>query len=52
MRSATRSVSCWSIARPNFALERHRMITCYLRYQIDPDKVAEYRKADALLHPL
>jgi hypothetical protein len=26
----------------NLALEHHSMITCYLRYQVDPDKLSEF----------
>ena len=26
----------------NFALEHHRMTTCYLRYEVDPDKLADF----------
>jgi hypothetical protein len=32
----------------NFALEHHRMITCYLRYELDPDKLADFEAYGAM----
>jgi hypothetical protein len=36
------------VAPFNPALEHHRMITCYLRYQIPMDKVAEFEAYGAM----
>jgi hypothetical protein len=32
----------------NFKLEHHRMITCYLRYEIRPDKLADFEAYGAM----
>jgi hypothetical protein len=32
----------------NFALEHHRMITCYLRYEVDPEKLADFEAYGAM----
>src|ERR1700720_287481 len=32
----------------NFALEHHRMITCYLCYEVDPDKLADFEAYGAM----
>jgi hypothetical protein len=31
-----------------FAPEHHEMITCYLRYQVDPDKLADFEAYGAM----
>jgi hypothetical protein len=47
---AWREFSAPDIARSpfNFALERHRMITCYLRYEVNPDKLADFEAYGAM----
>jgi hypothetical protein len=32
----------------DFALEHHRMITCYLRYKVDPNKLADFEAYGAM----
>jgi hypothetical protein len=32
----------------NFALEHDRMVTCYLRYEADPDKLADFEACGAM----
>ena len=32
----------------NFKLEHHRMITCYLRYEVRPDKLADFEAYGAM----
>jgi len=45
-----RESSAPDIARSpfNFALEHHRMITCYLRYEVRPDKLADFEAYGAM----